>query len=330
MNLNFLKLKNSLLSLGLSATVSFSFGLAGFHASAVGPESLEDFKTAGQDLLTQRREAMKRGGPDPTIQLDTMSALTDLADAANTNGLGIPLRRCLGGYEIHVFALAQLLDVCDQTLYKVLTGAGLRFTSGCGRKQSALGRLSRYTLAAALGEPTAEPIPCAPRGIFDASSPAERDLEARYDKIRKRKKSGWHWIRPGHSPPLLEDVLAASKHALDLSEFKYVTMVIFNNGSTVTVHRHNLKSLTAICKSKLNSVLQQLGFGVARPINSEELGQALGRPVNPQNSRAWSAYDRVGATSAATADHESGDGVQLPPIDTLPFPFKFSNFGDPN
>jgi hypothetical protein len=37
MNLNFRKFKSSLLSLGLSATVSFGFGLPGFHAFAIDP-----------------------------------------------------------------------------------------------------------------------------------------------------------------------------------------------------------------------------------------------------------------------------------------------------
>jgi hypothetical protein len=121
MNLNFLKLKNSLLSLGLSATLFCTAGLAGLPVFAEGPDTPEALQTEARaqfgfhDRLT-RSELQQRFRRFVTLCL-----------SAHKNGVAVPILPTpqQGVLLLSTAKIGALLGVRENSVQRILRRVGM-------------------------------------------------------------------------------------------------------------------------------------------------------------------------------------------------------------
>jgi hypothetical protein len=287
MNLNFRKFKSSLLSLGLSATLFCTAGLAGLPVFAEGPATMDEWREAILRIQAGMPEYSARGKEAETRTYTLLHNQLAVSRQALANGVKPPLRPVEGGFTIHLSAFARYTGITERQVERQLVRGGAHLA---GRGD---GYWSWYTLVSvddcagrAEGD-IVEATPVPP--IVDDRGQLEVQVIEKYKKLepnlalRKTARGENHrqWLR---------DLITISEETFEHGRPDLATVVLLGDGTSLAVNAGALKRWTGTCKSATNYRLKAEGLHKGSFADAGELDARFGRPLDLADRRHWEVW----------------------------------------
>jgi hypothetical protein len=289
MKLNFRKLKNSLLSLGLSATL---FCTAGFHASADDPTTPEQFEEASRAL-----DKVLRYGPSHTAVTGDkpsrtwLSSFLPLCARARENGLQVPVEMTEDGFWINTADVGAAAGIPMNTLYARFNRAGAKDSRQKAMKRDSV--TMHFYKFAPTPEPAAlvdfAPRPPLPAVDFGGVAPRGSAAVEQYTELKRAYRTP---ARQGDTDAIahsyIDAIVSASETALTEGRTELVTALWV--GTNIIINFPKTKTLTGTCKSHIRKHLKRLGLHKAGTPAQEVLSDIFGPRVDPATSRLYQLW----------------------------------------